>query len=185
MAGLATGLLIIIAWLETLAMVSGQGTTVYGNFILSVLYCSRVFTGFHYLYINTNNSTLSSLNPVHLTLGTGDPITTNITDILITTIGEDTGLPPLTCHTDLVKCCRISDQDSGTEGLGMWINPNGDVLGNNAGGGAFFIRRNDAQLIRLNRRMTVAATSPTGLYCCVVPIDGGGEQTFCANLGTS
>ena len=110
-------------------------------------------------------------------------VTTNNTAVIITDIGNSyLGEPSLTCHTNLVECCRAGDQIGGTESLGMWNNPNGDVLLTNYGGGDFYIRRDAPQLIRLNRRNT-AATSPTGLYCCVIPIAGGGEQTFCANLG--
>ena len=110
-------------------------------------------------------------------------ITTNNTDILITDIGEDFRgrQPTLTCHTDLKACCRSGDHP-GNGRLGNWFNPNGDMLSNNAGGGDFFIRRTAPQLIRLNRRSSVAATSPVGLYCCVIPTSIG-EQIFCANLG--
>ena len=125
---------------------------------------------------------LSSLGPVYLSLGTVNPvITTNNTDILITAIGDDVdSLPVLTCHTDLMACCRTGE--TGTVDMGKWYNPNGDSLSNISGGGDFYIRRNDAQLIRLNRRSSVAATSPLGLYCCVIPTSIG-EQIFCANLG--
>ena len=107
-------------------------------------------------------------------------ITTNNTDILITAIGDiDDILPVLTCHTDLVACCRGRDHP-GTGGLGNWYEPNRDMLLNSGDGGDFYIRRNDPQLIRLNRRRS--ATSPVGLYCCVIPTSIG-EQIFCANLG--
>ena len=106
-------------------------------------------------------------------------ITTNNTDILITAIGDDIdSLPILTCHTDLVTCCRGSD--TGTVPMGNWFNPNGDMLLNNGYGEDFYIRRNAGQLIRLNRRRS--ATSPVGLYCCVIPTTKG-EMRFCANLG--
>ena len=122
------------------------------------------------------------LPPVYLSLGAVNPvITTNNTEVLITDIGDgaNPGATTLTCHTDLVACCRGSDH-SGTGGLGSWFNPNGDMLSNEAGGGDFYIRRNDAQLIRLYRRNS--ATSPVGLYCCVIPTTLG-EMRFCANLG--
>ena len=120
--------------------------------------------------------------PVYLSLGTVNPmITTNNSKILITAIGEDIHvLPVLTCHTDLVACCRGSD--TGTVSMGNWFNPIGDMLLNKDGGGDFYIRRNDAQLIRLSRRIPPGATSPVGLYCCVIPTTMG-EMTFCANLG--
>ena len=128
------------------------------------------------------NFTLSSLVPVYLSLGTVNPmITTNNTDILITDIGDDLdSLPILTCHTDLVACCRASE--TGIGGLGKWLYPNGAEILNNGGGEDFFIRRNAPQLVVLNRRMSAAATSPVGLYCCVIPTTMG-EMTFCANLG--
>ena len=110
-------------------------------------------------------------------------ITTNNTDILITDIGDELVDvdSALTCRTDLVQCCRGSDH-SGTGGLGKWLYPDGTEIPNSAGGQDFFIRRNDPQLIRLSRRMPSAATSPVGLYCCVIPTTMG-EMTFCANLG--
>ena len=86
------------------------------------------------------------------------------------------GLPSLTCHTDLVACCRAQDTD-GSGGLGKWLYPNGTVI---FGRQDFYIRMTDPQLIRLNRRNS--ATSPVGLYCCVIPTTLG-EMTFCANLG--
>ncbi len=121
---------------------------------------------------------------VYLTLGTGPNITTNNTEILITDIGEGAGRPSLTCHTDLTACCRGTDTGSG--GMGQWTYPNGSVILNNAGsttdGQAFYFVRNDAQLIRLARRASTNPLSPTGSYCCTVPITGG-DMTLCANLG--
>ncbi len=119
---------------------------------------------------------------MYLTLGSGPRITTNNTEIFITTIGENAAgsLPSLTCHTDLTTCCRSSD-NNGMGGLGQWTFPNGIVLLNNGGGQQFYINRNTPQLIRLNRRVTNPLT-PTGSYCCTVPTTGG-DMTLCANLG--
>ncbi len=123
---------------------------------------------------------------VYLTLGTGPRITTDNTEIFITTIGEDAmgGQPSLTCHTDLTACCRGGDTGSG--GVGQWTYPDGSVILNNAGsiadGQEFYFLRNDAQLIRLARREATNPLSPTGSYCCTVPTTGG-DMTLCANLG--
>ena len=121
--------------------------------------------------------------PVYLSLGTVNNITINNTEVLITDIGEDipNGLSSLTCHTDLVACCRGSDHP-GSGALGKWLYPNGTEVPNNAFGGDFYILRNAPQLIRLNRRIPPGTTSPVGLYCCVIPTTMG-EMTFCTNLG--
>ena len=125
------------------------------------------------------------LPPVYLSLGTVNPmITTNNTDILITDIEDalaDPGATTLTCHTDLVACCR--SQDAGGSGsVGKWLYPNGAEIPNNGGGQDFYIRRTAPQHIILNRRIPPAATSPVGLYCCVIPTTMG-EMRFCAILG--
>ena len=44
-----------------------------------------------------------------------------------------------------------------------------------------YFRSRNQQLIRLHRRNN--ANSPTGLYCCVMPVNSGGMETFCAYLG--
>ncbi len=120
-----------------------------------------------------------------MTPGSGPRITTNNTEILITTIGVDNsyydGLPPLICHTDLTTCCRNVD-NNGMGGQGQWTYPDGSVILNDGGSTKqFYINRNAPQLIRLNRRVTNPLT-PTGSYCCTVPTTGG-ETTICANLG--
>ena len=176
MVGLATGLLFIVAWLETLAMVSGQGIyiRVYDNVILHIG-----------TVLILPNFIFSSLLPVYLSLGTVNPnITTNNTEVLITDIEDglpNEGATTLTCHTDLVACCRGMDH-TGQGGLGKWLYPDGTEIPNNGGGQDFYILRNAAQLIRLNRRIPPGATSPVGLYCCVIPTTIG-EMRFCANLG--
>ncbi len=91
-------------------------------------------------------------------------------------------MPRLTCHTDLAACCRGADH-SGSGGLGQWTDPDGEVIQNNAGSaGGFYINRDIAQLIRLNRREANNPLSPTGSYCCTVPTNAG-DMTLCANLG--
>ncbi len=116
--------------------------------------------------------------------------TTNNTEILITTVGENAkgGLPPLTCHTDLKECCRGSDNNS-MGSLGQWTYSDGSVVMNNisidpmaAEGQQVYIDRDAAQSINLNRREGNNSLSPTGSYCCTVPTTGG-YMTLCATLG--
>ena len=115
-------------------------------------------------------------------------IKNNNTEIPITDIGEDarSGRPSLTCHTDLIACCRSKADNNGNGSLGHWTYPDGSVvLKNGASATArdlFYMIRNAAQLIRLARRETNNPLTPTGSYCCTVPTTGG-EMTFCANLG--
>ncbi len=120
-----------------------------------------------------------------LTLGSGPNITTDNTEIQITTIGEDDGLPSLTCHTDLITCCRNMADNNGNGGLGQWTYPDGSVILQNGAsataGQQFYINRNAPQLIRLARRENTNSP-PTGSYCCTVPTSGG-DMTLCANLG--
>ncbi|XP_064386390.1 sushi, von Willebrand factor type A, EGF and pentraxin domain-containing protein 1-like [Halichondria panicea] len=122
---------------------------------------------------------------VYLTLGSGPSITTNNTEILITDIGEDAGLPSLTCHTDFTTCCRSVADNNGNGALGQWTYPDGSViLGNGASataGQQFYSVRGAPQVIRLARRETTNPLTRTGSYCCTVPTTGG-EMTLCANL---
>ena len=100
---------------------------------------------------------------------------------MISSIG-DTNDVALVCHTDLTSCCRTSDTGTGVP-TGEWMFPDGTNVASSimaAPTDNYFRTRNE-QLIRLHRRNN--ATSPTGLYCCVIPVDGGGMETFCANLG--
>ncbi|XP_064386377.1 sushi, von Willebrand factor type A, EGF and pentraxin domain-containing protein 1-like isoform X2 [Halichondria panicea] len=121
---------------------------------------------------------------VYLTLGSGPVITTNNVEIQITTIGEDGGLPSLTCHTDLTTCCRSAD-NNGNGALGQWTYPNGSMVlqygGSLNAGQQFYILRGGPQLIRLARREATNSLTPTGSYCCTVPTTGG-DITLCANL---
>ena len=123
---------------------------------------------------------------VYLTLGSGTSITTDNTEILITTIGEDGSLPSLTCHTDLTTCCRSVADNNGMGPLGQWTYPDGSVILQNGpsmtAGQQFYITKNSHQLIRLVRREANNPLTPTGSYFCIVPTTGG-EMTLCANLG--
>ena len=126
---------------------------------------------------------------VYLSSGsTNITITNNNTEILITAIGEGapSGLPSLTCHTDLTTCCRSMNDNNGNGRRGQWTYPDGSViLGNGPSVAArqqFYMKRNAPQLIRLNRIQGSNPPTPTGSYCCTVPTNGG-EMTLCANLG--
>ncbi|XP_064386674.1 sushi, von Willebrand factor type A, EGF and pentraxin domain-containing protein 1-like [Halichondria panicea] len=118
-------------------------------------------------------------------LSSGSTKINNKTEIIITDIGEDGGLPSLTCHTDLTTCCRSMTDNNGNGSLGQWMYPTGSViLGNGASlaaGQKFYVKRNAPQLIKLNRREINNPLTPTGSYCCTVPTTGG-EITLCANL---
>ncbi len=107
-------------------------------------------------------------------------------DILITAIGEDGGLPSLTCHTDLTACCRSVADNNGNGSLGQWTYPNGSVILRNGdsatAGEQFYIIRGAPQVIGLYRREATNPVPPTGSYCCTVPTTGG-DMTLCANLG--
>ena len=129
----------------------------------------------------------ASAGVVFLSLGS-TTITTNNTEIPVTEIGDDapSGLPSLTCHTNLTACCRSRADSNGTGPLGQWTFPDGRVILNNSGsataGEQFYVLKNAPQLIRLNRRQSSNSPSPTGSYCCTIPTTEG-EMTFCANLG--
>ena len=127
-------------------------------------------------------------NTVYFSLGL-TVITTNNTEVLITDIGEyaPDGLPSLTCHTDLTRCCRNRDT-GGQGGRGAWYYPDGSAVQNSYGsmaaGEGFYRVRNAPQVVRLARRVSIMhpVLSPTGHYCCVIPTTVG-EMTFCVNIG--
>ncbi len=126
---------------------------------------------------------------MYLSLGS-DLITTNNTEILITSIGEDDaqGLPLLICHTDLTTS---KAENNGNGGLGQWTDPVGNVVLNNAESQAseytLYIVRDSPRVIKLARRRDLTTTfnppfSPTGSYCCTIPTTKQ-DMTFCVNLG--
>jgi hypothetical protein len=114
---------------------------------------------------------------VFLTLG-GQPYRTNGSSILIDEIGEgDDGA--LLCITDLIQCCRGEDTPGRFGALGEWVYPNGSLV-RVQGDGDDVYRDRGLGIVRLNRRNN--ATSPTGLFCCVVPDAVGFMQRLCANI---
>ena len=104
------------------------------------------------------------------------PITSNNSAIEITDLGEGDSVQGggLKCVTDQPSCCVI-----GSTTLGEWISPNGTAVPGNDSGADIYIDRGMG-FIRLNCRNN--ATSFTGLYCGVIPVDGGGMETFCVNI---
>ncbi|XP_064386249.1 P-selectin-like isoform X2 [Halichondria panicea] len=122
---------------------------------------------------------------IYLTLGYDRRvITTNNTEIFITDIGEDGGLPTLTCHTDSTTCCRSNADNNGNGSLGQWTYPNGSVILRNGAsmtaGEQFYVNRNGfAQIIGLNRREANNSLTPTGSYCCTVPTSAGRDDLLC------
>ena len=107
----------------------------------------------------------------------------NNTEILITDIGEEAE-NSLSCHTDLVDCCRNQDT-TGPEPLGEWYYPDGSVVQNNGGSEAAnesFHRGRNLQRVNLLRREELNPLSPTGSYCCEIPTTEG-NTAFCATVG--
>ncbi len=157
--------------------------------ILAVTICismGHAQPGKWYVLYTYHVGNIKFLLAVFLTLRS-TTITINNTNILITAIGEDGGLPPLTCHTDLTTCCRFRDNNF-NGALGQWTYPNGSVILQNGGslsaGQQFYIVRGAPQVIRLNRRefKSINFLNLTGSYCCTVPTMRG-DMTLCANLG--
>jgi len=103
----------------------------------------------------------------------------NNTALQIQALGEEF---VLTCHTDIVACCRVGD--TGTVGMGEWYYPSGEVVPNRAANMPFYRTRNAPQLIRLARRQSANPSGPTGSYCCVIP-SSTGEVTYCVSIGNS
>ena len=99
-------------------------------------------------------------------------------DILITDIGEGDS-DALLCYTDLTQCCRSHETSTDIGALGNWLYPNGSAVPIAPSGNDFY-RDRGLSLVRLNRRNN--ATSPEGLFCCVVPDATFTSVTVCANL---
>ena len=83
---------------------------------------------------------------------------TKNTSLFITDVGEGDSEAVL-CRTDLEGCCVM--------GRGHWIDPNGTNLEHRFENDNIFRSRGD-MVVRLHRRNN--ATTPTGQYCCKVPI---------------
>ncbi len=117
-------------------------------------------------------------------------ITTNNTEIPITSIGDDVGdgRPSLICHTDLVACCTPSETIK--KGIGIWRYPNGTRIPGGGSTSTFrpLVSARNTQFIKLTRDERFSSFNqpptlgPTGSYCCIIPTNGG-EMTFCVTLG--
>ena len=108
--------------------------------------------------------------------------------ILITDIGSentnnksDPG-SSLVCNTTNVnaQCCRNSDNPNGGS-RGEWNLPDGNRINNTPD--TNFYRTRYTQQVRLNRRNN--ATSPTGVFICVVPNDADSTMNHTAIITIS
>ena len=89
----------------------------------------------------------------------------------------------LVCHTDLITCCRMSDNNKMRSLGGEWYYPNWTtiVAASNAGSNEEFVRyRNEPQSVSLGRKKRIIG--PSGSYCCAIPTTGG-NRTFCTRIG--
>ena len=113
---------------------------------------------------------------VELELGSSNP--PNNTVVLITDIGDTAN--QLVCTTELNSCCRTSR-------IGEWHYPNTFAVRTMGSGDNLYRTRRDAGDamggILLHRRN--GATSPTGIYHCVIPGGNGVDQTLYVGLYTS
>ena len=114
------------------------------------------------------------ISGVYLSHGVG-----NNSNIPLEDIGEGDS-EALLCYTDLIQCCRAKDTLHDSL-LGEWIFPNGSVVqvGTNRSGSDLYMNRGSS-VVRLNRRNN--ATSPEGVYCCVIPDATFISVTICANV---
>ena len=123
--------------------------------------------------------------------GTPSTIYANNSDVPITDIGTDHTRRPsegLVCNTDYRDCCRHFPVDVNGSRLpsisqGEWYYPNGTRLPFLAENKAFYRTRgeNDGTL-NLFRRST-DIESPTGSFCCEIPVANDTNRILCANIG--
>lgn len=74
----------------------------------------------------------------------------------------------LLCMTEFQNCCR-------TQRIGEFSDPNGNSVGRNKDGGAFYRNRGE-QVIRLHHRQSGANNNGTGTYRCKL-FDSCGVET--------
>ena len=105
----------------------------------------------------------------------------NNTVFMITEVGDiDSGGTALICTTQLTPCCAARDFRRG-----HWYYPNGTEVPIMETGNSFYRIRRDAVGgvlggVYLNRRF--GATSPSGVYQCVIPGADGVDQTLYVGL---
>ncbi len=78
----------------------------------------------------------------------------------------------LTCHTELITCCRGED-NNGSTALGGWRGPGGDIPDSSMDG--FYVSRGVSS-ISLN--YAEGSSEVAGTYCCQVPRESG-TTTHC------
>ena len=82
----------------------------------------------------------------------------------------------LQCITDRELCCRYPYT------AGQWFFPNGSKVPVKVEATGLYKNRGYAGTVNLNRPNTTV-TSPTGLFCCILPDAQGINQMLCVNIG--
>ena len=96
----------------------------------------------------------------------------NNTNIILENIGE--GDCALYCYTNCSDCHLKNDK------MGEWYYPNSSAVRINGYNDDIYRDRGE-MFIRLNRRRN--AVMPTGVYCCVIPIqDMNTFENFCVGI---
>ena len=113
-----------------------------------------------------------TVNPLSLTAQTVYDFNNSVVSISL--IGE--GDSALTCHTELITCCREQDNPSGGA-LGEWIGPDSNQIPESSSTSRFYVTRQQSS-ISLNHG---GNSIVRGQYCCVIPRTGG-ETTFCVQV---
>lgn len=99
---------------------------------------------------------------------------------VVTKIGQsDHGLQCSIKSTPKQPCCLHYPYP-----VGAWVFPNGTEvpIHSNSSQGFYTNNSRDNETIILNR-LSENATSPTGLFCCIISEGGRISQTLCANIG--
>ena len=116
--------------------------------------------------------------PLHavIVLSIGGTVYTNSTALSFSLIGE--GFSALTCHTELITCCREQDNPTGGA-LGGWRGPDGNSIleaSNTCPSDGFYMTRG-VRTISLNHHGS--ETLAGGVYCCTIPRASDAIQTLC------
>ncbi len=104
-------------------------------------------------------------------LSSGLAAVTNSSALSLADIGE--GSSVLTCHTELITCCREED-NNGSTALGGWRGPGGNIPESSMDG--FYVSRGTSS-ISLN--YAEGSSEVAGTYCCQVPRESGATTTHC------
>ncbi|XP_064386414.1 uncharacterized protein LOC135334960 isoform X1 [Halichondria panicea] len=110
-------------------------------------------------------------------LSRGSSAIVNNSALSLATIGE--GSSALTCHTELITCCR--GEDNNGSALGGWRGPNGGSIPDSNTNG-FYVSRGISS-ISLN--LVEGSSEVAGTYCCQVPRESGATTTHCVMVTVS